>query len=179
MTRRAKIALSLATVTVLSLIATPKLIYHFRKTQLDEAEALVAANGGSLGLDLVDGNYMLDLHGPAATDRTLAAILPTLRELPNGFTLLGPGESRLFYVTLVDSSISDNGMRSLCTLPISCLSLDCPNLTDASVDHLSSIDQPYVIISGAVPFSDDAIERLRQSKPNAMFSLSIENSGEQ
>ena len=179
MTRRAKIALSFAGVTVMAIIATPNLIHHFRKVQLDEAEALVAANGGTLGLDLVDGNYMLDLYGASATDETVAAIVPTLRDLPNGFTLLGPGESRLFYVTLVDASVSDDGMRSLCTLPISCLSLDCPNLTDASADHLSSIDQPYVIISGTVPFSNDAIERLRRVKPNAMFLRQVEDSGEQ
>lgn len=179
MTRRVKIALSFAAVAILGIVATPNLIYHVRETQLKKAQALVAANGGSLGLDLVDGNYMLDLYGTSATDETLTAILPTLHDLPIGFTLLGPGESRLFYVTLVDSSISDDGMRSLCTLPISCLSLDCPNLTDASVDYLSSIDQPYVIISGTAPFSDDAVERLRQSKPNAMFLLSTKNSGEQ
>ncbi|TWU60887.1 hypothetical protein Poly51_11690 [Rubripirellula tenax] len=179
MTRRAKIALSLVALAILAIIATPSLIYHFRNSQLDAAKALVAANGGTLGLDLVDGNYMLDLHGTAATDETLAAILPTLRQLPNGFTLLGPGESRLFYVTLMDSSISDDGMRSLCTLPISCLSIDCPELTDASVDSLSSIDEPYVIISGSAPFSDDAIERLRNAKPNTMLQLSTETSGEQ
>ena len=179
MTRRAKITLSLVALPILGIMATPSLIYHFRKSQLDAAKALVAANGGTLGLDLVDGNYMLDLHGTAATDETLAAILPTLRQLPNGFTLLGPGESRLFYVTLMDSPISDDGMRSLCTLPISCLSIDCPELTDASVDSLSSIDQPYVIISGNGPFSDDAIERLRNAKPNTMLQLSTETSGEQ
>ncbi|PAY19182.1 hypothetical protein CKO51_12550 [Rhodopirellula sp. SM50] len=179
MTRRAKIALSFAAVAILAIVATPNLIYHFRKTQLDNAQALVAAHGGCLGLDLVDGNYMLDLWGNSATDETLAKILPTLRDLPTGFTLIGPGESRLFYVTLVDSSISDDGMQLLCTLPISCLSLDCPNLTDASVDCLSSIDQPYVIISGTAPFSDAAVERLRQSKPNAMFLLPPDKSEEQ
>ena len=178
MTRRAKILLSFVAAAILTVIATPNLIYRFRRTQLDEAQALVAANGGTLGLDLVDGNYMLDLHGTVATDETLELILPTLRQLPNGFTLLGPGESRLFYVTLMDSSISDDGMQSLCTLPISCLSIDCPNLTDASVDSLSSLDEPNVIISGNAPFSDDAIERLRNAKPNAMFQLSTKRRGE-
>lgn len=142
MTRRVKILLSFVALAILAVNSASNLIYYLRKTQLDEAQALVAANGGSLGLDLVDGNYMLDLHGTTATDETAAAILPTLRQLPNGFTLLGPGESRLFYVTLVDSSISDDGMQSLCTLPISCLSIDCPNLTDASVDSLSSFARP-------------------------------------
>lgn len=178
MSRRAKIVLSFVALAIMAVIATPNLIYHVRKIQLDETQALVAENGGTLGLDLVDGNYMLDLDGTAATDETLTAILPALRQLPNGFTLLGPGESRLFYITLMDSSISDDGMQSLCTLPISCLSIDCPNLTDASVDSLSSIDQPYVMISGTAPFSDDAIQRLRTAKPNTMLQLSTERSGE-
>lgn len=62
--------------------------------------------------DMVDGNYMLDLHGNAASDENILAIVPQLSQLPTGFTLLGPGESRLFYVSIRDSTMTDAGIDS-------------------------------------------------------------------
>lgn len=57
------------------------------------------------------------------------------------------------------------------------VSFDCPNLTDRSADTLSKLEQPYAIITGTAPFSDAAIKRLRDSKPNSM--LELQGGGEQ
>ncbi|WP_146461892.1 hypothetical protein [Rubripirellula tenax] len=119
--------------------------------------------------DMVDGNYMLDLRGDAATDDAMLALVPELSRLPTGFTFLGPGESRLFYVSIDNSTMTDVGFDALCTLPLMSVSLDCPNLTDRSADRLSELEQPYAIVSGTAPFSDAAIKRLHDSKPNTML----------
>ena len=169
MSRRAAILTTGIALVIGCLLATPFLIFHQRQWQFDSVRELVESHGGFMMFDMVDGNYVLDLHGDAATDDAMLALVPELSQLPTGFTLLGPGESRLFYVTIDDSTMTDVGFDALCTLPLMSVSLDCPNLTDRSADRLAELEQPYAIVSGTVPFSPDAIKRLQDSKPNTML----------
>lgn len=143
-------------------IASPWLIYYFRKSQFNAARDLVESTGGHLSFDLVDGNYMLDLSN--ATDQSVDQLLPTLLDLPTGFTFIGPGEDRHFWLTLNNASISDGSLERLCELHLSEISLrNCPKLTDASAVRLSKLKFTHVSINEGVPFSDEATRRLRSS----------------
>lgn len=172
MNRMRKVALLLIGLAITALPLSPMLLYRYRVNQFHLAQELVARHGCLLEFDL-QGDYSLALRDAAATDETLEAIVPTLLSLPHGFTFVGPGEGRHFYVRLENSNVTDAGLYTLCRLPISCLYIDnCPKLTDESVDSLLTLKNPYVIISGAVSFSDDALRRLRASLPNAFPSSS-------
>ncbi|MFN7731112.1 MAG: hypothetical protein ACK5OB_04365, partial [Pirellula sp.] len=123
---------------------------------------LIECHGGSLSFDMVDGNYMLDLSN--ASDQTLDRLLPTLKRLPTGFTLIGPGEDRDFWLTLNNATISDGGLDRLCNLHLCAITLEnCRNLSDASADRLSKLTSTQVSIGEGVPFSDEATRRLQSS----------------
>src|SRR5688572_1079999 len=83
---------------VVALLAAPTAVRSIRQRQLTATQRFVHDHGGSLDFDLVDGNYMFQLHGEAATDETIRKLVPKLKELPTGFTLIGPGEERFFWV---------------------------------------------------------------------------------
>jgi hypothetical protein len=170
MSRMRKVAWLLIGLAVASLPLSPMLLYRYRVNQFHSAQQLVARHGCLLEFDL-QGDYSFVLRDDAATDETLNAIVPTLLSLPNGFTFIGPGEGRHFYVRLENSNVTDTGLYMLCRLPISCLYIDnCPKLTDKSVDSLLTLGNPYAIISGSVDLSDEALRRLRVSFPNAFPS---------
>jgi hypothetical protein len=143
-------------------LASPWLIYYYRESQFKTARELVESNGGHLSFDLVDGNYMIDLSN--ATDHAVDQLLPTLLNLPTGFTFIGPGEDRHYWLTVINASISDDSLERLCDLHLSEISLrNCPNLTDTSADRLSTLAFTHVSIGEGIAFSEDAIRRLQSS----------------
>lgn len=124
-----------------------------------DGHEITVVNGS---FDMVDGNYMLDLSN--ATDQTVDRLLPTLIRLPTGFTFIGPGEDRDFWLTLNNATISDGGLDSLCNLHLGAITLEnCHNLSDASAGRLSKLTFTFVSIGEGVPFSDDATRRLQSS----------------
>ncbi len=146
-------------------IASPWLVYYRRESQFETAREFIESNGGHLSFDLVDGNYMLDLSN--TTDQAVDQLLPTLLNLPTGFTFIGPGEGRHFWLTVNNASISDRGLDKLCDLHLSEISLsNCMNLTDASAVRLSKLSFTHVSIGEGVPFSVDATRRLQSSLGN-------------
>ena len=162
MRKRTAIILCTVAVALVAVACSPFIIHSFRDRQFRTAQGVVDSCDGRLNFDLVDGNYMLDLKN--ANDATVVGMIATLRELPTGFTLLGPGEGRQFWITIRDSSISDSGLAALCDLDVTFLTLsDCPGLTDTSATRLSQFTHTYVNISGNVPFSDDALMQLDSS----------------
>ncbi len=162
MRKRTAIILYTTAVALVAVACSPFVIHRLRERQFRTAQGVVESCGGRLNFDLVDGNYMLDLEG--ANDATVAGMIETLRELPTGFTLLGPGEGRQYWITISDSSISDAGFAALCDLDVTFLTLsDCPRLTDASATTLSQFTHTHVNISGNIPFSDDALVNLDSS----------------
>lgn len=152
---------------IAALVASPIVVYSVRRHQFIATQQFVQELGGSLQFDIVDGNYMVDLHGEVATDETLQKLVPNLKELPTGFTLIGPGEERSFWISLSGSSISDAGIDRLCELDIGWLNLDGASITDAGARRLSQQPKIYGIILNDVRLSDSAIAQLRRSKPNA------------
>ena len=152
----------LVIVFVVGALTSPWLIYYYRESQFNSARYLVESNGGGLSFGMVDGEYFLDLSN--ATDQTIDQLLPSLLNLPTGFTFIGPGEDREFWLTVNDASISDSRLAKLCELHLCHICLqNCQNLTDASAIQLSKLAHTYVSIGEGVPFSDDAIRRLQFS----------------
>ncbi len=127
----------LATLLAIALlIASPAIVYFQRVAHFDLVCRLVASQGGSLSFDL-QGDYWLKLEGNAASEQTIETLLPHLRTLPAGFTFIGPGEGRHFYVQLDDSNIKARVLTDLCSLPITSISLhNCSNLDDDAVEAL-------------------------------------------
>lgn len=149
------------------LLVTPSIIHSRRAAQFESVCRVVASQGGSLSFDL-QGDYLLTLAGVAASDETVETLLPRLHALPSGFTLIGPGEGRHFYVQLNHSNITARGLTDLCSLPITSITLtDCPNLDDNAVDALATLRNPHAIINGDVRISPSALERLRKRMQNA------------
>ena len=144
---------------------------HLRQRQFDKAKDFVASHGGSLSFDLVDGNYMLELTGDAASNDTIRSILPTLRALPTGFTWLGPGETRLFWVTIANGSITDDGVAALSQLRISWLAVSGGSLTDRAVGTLINMDDLSGIMLSSVGLTDQGVAELRSGKGRATITI--------
>jgi hypothetical protein len=139
------LAILLATVL---LIASPSIIHSRRVAHFESVCGAVASQGGSLSFDL-QGDYWLTISGVAATDETIRTLLPQLHALPSGFTFIGPGEGRHFYVEINHSKITARGLTDLCSLPITSITLThCPNLDDNAVDALVTLRNPNAIING-------------------------------
>jgi len=168
MRKRTAIIISVSAIVMIGFACTPSVVYRLRERQFVAAQSVVQSSGGYLNFDLVDGNYMLELDN--ASDTTVERMIETLRSLPTGFTLLGPGEERGFWIMITDSSISDAGLATLCDLPVTYLSLSkCPRLTDASATRLSKLKYTYVSINGDVPFSEDAWVHLRSALGDGLY----------
>jgi hypothetical protein len=150
----------------IALVSAPAVIYRTRELQFESTQRRLEKLGGSLQFELVDGNYLLDLHGPAACDETLQTVVPELRRLPTGFTLLGPGEGRLFWARLSGTEVTDVGVAKLCELKLDWLSLDGGQLTDASAVILSKQPTLNGIVLNNTGISASAVAELRDSLPN-------------
>ena len=175
MQRQHAIVLATMVIVIVMPVAWLTISRHGRQREFAEAQRLVASQGGSLSFDLVDGNYMLDLSGDTATDKTIRSLLPILTALPTGFTLIGPGEGRLFWVTLTDGSITDDGLAALSTLRISWLQISGAHVTDTSVSTLVAMDELYGIILSDVRITDDGITKLRSAKAGATIVINGES----
>ncbi len=169
--RRWQLVLLAFVFVLASIFVIPLLIRDARQRQFDAAKLIVESNGGRLSFDLVDGNYMLHLSGDAASDPTIQKLLPTLKDLPTGFTILGPGESRQFWLTIDGESLTDAGLDSLCDLEVSWMVLTRGSITDISAARLSSANELHGIILNDVNLSESAVAALRTSKPNAMIEV--------
>jgi predicted DNA-binding ribbon-helix-helix protein len=162
-----RIALLAILSAIALLIASPSIIHSRRVAHFESVCRLVASQGGSLSFDL-QGDYWLTLNGVAASDETIQTLLPHLHTLPSGFTFIGPGEGRHFYVQLDHSNISARGLTDLCSLPITSIALThCPNLDDDAVDALVTLRNPNAIIIGDIRLSSGALKRLRERMQNA------------
>lgn len=149
------------------LIASPSIIHSRRVAHFESVCRVVARQGGRLSFDL-QGDYWLTLTGVAATDEAIQALLPHLHTLPSGFTIIGPGEGRHFYVEINQSSITARGLADLCSLPITSLTLtQCQNLDDDAVDALVTLRNPNALISGEIHLTPNALELLRKKMQNA------------
>lgn len=147
------------------------IIRSSRQRQFEAVRELVQSSGGQLSFDLVDGNYMLYLRGDAASDDTIQTLLPTLKQLPTGYTLVGPGESRQFWVSLESEFMTDAGLDSLCTLEISWMILTGGSISDISAARLSKVDQLHGIILNDVKLSESAVATLRSLIPSATVEI--------
>ena len=121
--------------------------------------------GGSLSWELVDGNYSVQLHGHAGSNETVKAISAILRDLPTGFTFLGPGESRLFHVALDSSQVNEDGFASLLQLPVEFLFLDGGNITDLTATLLAHHHSLIWLQLDNVSVSQDALGMIRKENP--------------
>ena len=158
------LAILLATVL---LIASPSIIHSRRVAHFESVCGAVSSQGGSLSFDL-QGDYWLTISGVAATDETIRTLLPQLHALPSGFTFIGPGEGRHFYIEINHANITARGLTDLCSLPITSITLThCPNLDDNAVDALVTLRNPNAIINGDVRLTPNALELLRKRMQNA------------
>ncbi len=149
------------------LTASPSVIHSRRVAHFESVCRVVASQGGSLSFDL-QGDYLLTLAGVAATDETIQALLPHLHALPSGFTFIGPGEGRHFYVEIDHSNITARGLTDLCSLPITSIRLThCPNLDDDAVGALATLRNPNANIDGDIRLTPNALELLRKRLQNA------------
>ena len=160
MTRRNVIILAAISIVIAATVAWLPLVRHHRQRQFAETQRFVDSMGGALSLDLVDGNYVLTLSGNNATDNTIHALLPTLKQLPTGFTLLGPGENRLFWVDLSGGSTTEDGLDALSTLRISWLAISSAQLTDASVSSLLGMSDLSGVVLSDVQLTECGMEQL-------------------
>jgi hypothetical protein len=164
----ALLAILLATVL---LIASPSIIHSHRVAHFESVCRAVASQGASLSFDL-QGDYWLTLAGVAATDETIQTLLPHLHSLPSGFTFIGPGEGRHFYVKIDHSTISNRGLTDLCSLPITSITLtNCPNLDDDAVDALVTLRNPNANINCDVRLTPNALKLLRKRMQNAFLNV--------
>jgi hypothetical protein len=162
-----RIALLATLLAILLLIGSPSIIHSRRVAHFESVCGAVASQGGSLSFDL-QGDYWLTISGVAATDETIRTLLPQLHALPSGFTFIGPGEGRHFYVEISHSNITARGLTDLCSLPITSITLThCPNLDDNAVDALVTLRNPNAIINGDVRLTPNALELLRKRMQNA------------
>lgn len=166
-----RIVLLAILLTTALLIASPSIIHSRRVAHFESVCRAVASQGGSLSFDL-QGDYWLTLTGVAATDETIQNLLPHLHALPSGFTFIGPGEGRHFYVEINHSNITARGLTDLCSLPITSITLThCPNLDDDAVDALVTLRNPNAIINGDVHLTPNALELLRKRMQNAFLNV--------
>ncbi len=154
-----------------ALLGIPTLVRTIRQCQFNDAQQFVQNHGGSLDFDLVDGNYMVELRGDAATDETIRKLVPTLKRLPTGFTVIGPGEERSFWVSLDGSGITDSGISEICELGVAWLTLNGGSITDATATKLSQPSELYGIILNNAGLSEAAIAKLRTAKPDATITV--------
>ena len=162
-----RIALLATLLAIALLIASPSIIHSRRVAHFESVCGAVASQGGSLSFDL-QGDYWLTISGVAATDETIRTLLPQLHALPSGFTFIGPGEGRHFYVEINHSKITARGLTDLCSLPITSITLThCSNLDDNAVDALVTLRNPNAIINGDVRLTPNALELLRKRMQNA------------
>lgn len=162
-----RIAFPVILLAIALLIASPSIIHSRRVADFESVCRVVASEGGSLSFDL-QGDYKLTLPGVAATDETIRTLLPHLHALPSGFTFIGPGEGRHFYVEINHSNITVGGLTELCSLPITSITLThCPNLDDDAVDALVTLRNPNAIINGDIRLTPNALELLRKRMQNA------------
>jgi hypothetical protein len=162
-----RIALLAILLAAVLLIASPSIIHSRRVAHFESVCGAVSSQGGSLSFDL-QGDYWLTLTGVAANDETIRTLLPNLHALPSGFTFIGPGEGRHFYIEINHANITARGLTDLCSLPITSITLThCPNLDDDAVDALVTLRNPNAIIDGDVRLTPNALELLRKRMQNA------------
>ncbi len=151
-------------------IASPIVIHASNSRAFSSAEKMLDQHGGYLRFDLVDGNYVVDL--PASmTEESLDAIVDQLLHLPTGFTYIGPGEERLFWINANNARLDDRAIETLSKLRISSISINGERLTDKSAVSFAHMEDLMLITIGACNFSTTAIENLKTAKPKATMLL--------
>lgn len=112
-----------------------------------------------IGSDLVDGFWVLDFHGPNATDQVIRNALPYLTALPTHTPIDALDYDRSFRVRLTDTVITDEGVELLNELPLSqFVAINTP-LSDASLDTLEGQSRlNWIYLSG----TDVSAERRQQ-----------------
>lgn len=164
MLRSSKFLLSLGFIAIVSLTACPIVLYQVRMRQFRSVQSVVEQSGGSLSFDL-KGDYTLSLDG--LDNSQIDAVMPALRSLPSGFTFIGPGEGRHFYISLQNSALSEDRLSKVCLLPLSAITIaNCPALTDDSLIHLRAIRNRFTYINLDKSFSKEAIRQLAEELPN-------------
>lgn len=162
--RSTKLLLAIGFIAILAVTACPIVLYQVRMRQFRSVQSVVEQCGGSLSLDL-QGDYTLSLDG--LDDSQIDAVMPALRSLPSGFTFIGPGEGRHFYVSLQNSALSEDRLTKVCLLPLSAITIaNCPALTDDSLSHLRAIRNRFANINLDKSFSMEAIRQLAEEFPN-------------
>lgn len=154
----------LAALCVASIFLSPWILYRLRMHQFQLTHRTATDNSASLSFDL-QGDYTVIFD--SVENRQLDTIIPALRKLPTGFTFIGPGEGRHFYVTLCNSTIDSEHFDNLCRLPITTLTIaNCPNLTDNSLQSLLSTPNANALVLLDDTFSVDAVYALKRRLPN-------------
>lgn len=154
-------------IAILAMTACPFVLYQIRMRQFRSVQSVVEQCGGSLSFDL-QGDYTVSLDG--LDDSQIDAAIPALRSLPSGFTFIGPGEGRHFYISLQNSTLSDDRLSKICLLPLSAITIaNCPELTDDSLIHLRAIRNGFANIHLDKSFSKEAIQELAKEFPNTDF----------
>lgn len=161
-------------IAVFVIILVPLLVIDIRQSrvrQFRSIEAQVEKHGGSLSWELVDGNYHVQLSGQAANNEVVKSISAVLRELPTGFTFLGPGESRLFHVHLDSTLVEEDGFASLLHLPVEFLFLNGGTVTNQTATDLANHQSLIWIQLDNVSVSEDARRLIRKQKPDLVMTL--------
>jgi hypothetical protein len=163
--QRNHIAIGIVFCLVVSVSLGATVARQFRIHQFKSIEAQITQHEGSLSWELVDGNYSVQLRGHAAANETVKAISVILRDLPTGFTLFGPGESRLFHVVLDSSRVNEDGFASLLQLPVEFLFLDGGSITDQTAALIARHHSLIWLHLDNVSLSEDALRLIRQENP--------------
>ena len=163
--QRNHIAIGIAVCLVVSIPLGATVVRQSRVHQFKSIELEISQRGGSLSWELVDGDYSVQLLGAAAVNETVKTISVILRHLPTGFTLLGPGESRLFHVVLDSSQVRNDGFASLLELPVEFLLLDGGTITDQTAELLAHHRSLKWLQLVDVSVSEDTLGLIRKENP--------------
>jgi hypothetical protein len=168
MLRRPAIYMSIVIAAAMGLLWLSPLSYTLRERQYRMAQKEVWRHGCSLELDLVDGDYMVGWHRDQfASDESIRQVVPTLKQLPTGFTLIGPGEGRLFRFEVGGPKVTSSGIERICELSLASLSVHGTQISDSILAQLAKQSQLTMISLNDTGLSDEALARLRSTRPKA------------
>lgn len=163
--QRKHVTIGVGTLIVLSLPLYVTIAKQLRIQQFKAIEAEIGQSNASLNWELVDGNYSVRLSGHAASNQSVKSISTILKELPTGFTLVGPGEARLFHVCLDGSRVCDDGFATLLQLPIEFLFINGGDITDQTAAIIAGHRTLIWLNLHDVSVSEDAFRLIREQNP--------------
>ena len=150
---------------------------HYYQSAADEAAISAARQhveqlGGSFSIDNHGGNYVIALHGPVITDSELEKLVECLQPLPTGPTQQTRHYHRRFAFNLANTSIGNQGVQAISTLPLTWLNLSDTQITDPALDHLRKQNRLNLVLIAGTKVTKPAIEGLHADLPHLWIPAS-------